>query len=78
MNGRSLINRIVLGASMAMACAGSANAEPSIWPKVKSSIGTDADLEAKITAIISDMSLRESRPVDHGRNQSNFAKRCEA
>lgn len=45
---------------MAMAViAGSANAEPSIWPKVKSSIGTDADLEAKITAIISDMSLRE-------------------
>lgn len=50
----------MLAASMVVAIiAGSANAEPSIWPKVKSSIGADGDLEAKITAIISDMTLRE-------------------
>lgn len=45
---------------MAMAViAGPVNAEQSLWPKVKSGIGADTDLEAKITAIMSDMSLRE-------------------
>ena len=50
------------------ACTPASMAEDSLWPKVRSPIAQDADMEAKITALMDQMSVEQKVANDSGRN----------